>query len=112
MTPALKRLLGDTERLAGLATGHGVGFVDAPVLGTRKPAEEGTLTVLAGGPPALREGGLFDAVGSRTVSVGERPSGNRRQRPFQTTLLMPVWLSPGSGDRWGTARSRARGGGW
>jgi 3-hydroxyisobutyrate dehydrogenase len=67
--------LGDTERLADLAARHGVGFVDAPVLGTRKPAEEGTLTVLAGGPPALREAvaPVFDAVGSRTVWVGERP---------------------------------------
>jgi 3-hydroxyisobutyrate dehydrogenase len=72
--------LGDTERLAGLAAGRGVGFVDAPVLGAREPAEEGTLTVLAGGPPALREAvaPVFDAVGSRTVWVGERPGDGHR----------------------------------
>jgi 3-hydroxyisobutyrate dehydrogenase len=67
--------LDGTERLAQLAAGHAVGFVDAPVLGTRGPAEEGTLTVLASGPEALREAvtPVFDAIGSRTVWVGERP---------------------------------------
>ncbi|MGZ4495382.1 MAG: NAD(P)-dependent oxidoreductase, partial [Nocardioides sp.] len=39
-----------TDTLAGLARELGVAFVDAPVLGTRKPAEDGTLVVLASGP--------------------------------------------------------------
>jgi 3-hydroxyisobutyrate dehydrogenase len=39
-----------TERCAALASEHGVALVDAPVLGTRQPAVEGKLIVLASGP--------------------------------------------------------------
>ena len=39
-----------TERLAALAARHGVAFLDAPVLGTKAPAEQGTLTVLVERP--------------------------------------------------------------
>lgn len=42
-------------RLAAAATEAGVAFLDAPVLGTRKPAQEGTLKILAAGPAELRE---------------------------------------------------------
>jgi len=48
----------DTERLAELAREHGVGFVDAPVLGTKQPAEKGELTVLASGPEEARALGV------------------------------------------------------
>lgn len=50
-------------------------IVDAPVLGTRKPAEDGTLVVLASGDPVLlaRCRPVFETVGSRTVVVGDRP---------------------------------------
>lgn len=50
-------------------------IVDAPVLGTKKPAEDGTLVVLASGEPSLldRCRPVFEAVGSRTVVVGDRP---------------------------------------
>jgi 3-hydroxyisobutyrate dehydrogenase len=59
-------------RLAGLAADAGVGFVDAPVLGTRVPAENGQLVVLAGGSDELRSTvqPVFDAIGSRTMWVG------------------------------------------
>ncbi|TDC91633.1 NAD(P)-dependent oxidoreductase [Saccharopolyspora aridisoli] len=54
----------------------GVTVVDAPVLGTKVPAEKGELVVLAAGAPEVRElvGPLFDAIGSRTQWVGEDPS--------------------------------------
>src|SRR4051794_2174602 len=39
-----------TERLATLAEERGVAFVDAPVSGTKQPAEQGELVVLASGP--------------------------------------------------------------
>jgi 3-hydroxyisobutyrate dehydrogenase len=69
-----------TDRLAALAARHDVGFLDAPVLGTREPAEKGALTVLVGGPSALREAvtPVFDAVGSRTLWVGEEPGAGQR----------------------------------
>ncbi|MEU6556085.1 NAD(P)-dependent oxidoreductase [Streptomyces sp. NPDC046915] len=59
--------------LAGFAREHGLVFYDAPVLGTRQPAEAGQLTVLAAGPEAGRETvtPVFDAVGARTVWAGE-----------------------------------------
>jgi 3-hydroxyisobutyrate dehydrogenase len=69
-----------TDRLAELAAGHDVGFVDAPVLGTKAPAEQGTLTVLASGPSELRDAvtPVFDAIGSKTIWVGERPGDGHR----------------------------------
>ncbi|MGC9538832.1 NAD(P)-dependent oxidoreductase [Streptomyces sp. UG1] len=59
--------------LAAFARDHGLIFYDAPVLGTRQPAEAGQLTVLAAGPSAGRETVIpvFDAVGARTVWTGE-----------------------------------------
>ncbi|MFE4050575.1 NAD(P)-dependent oxidoreductase [Streptomyces sp. YIM B13518] len=59
--------------LAGFAREHGLLFYDAPVLGTRQPAETGQLTVLAAGPAEGRDRvtPVFDAVGARTVWAGE-----------------------------------------
>ncbi|GAB7102269.1 NAD(P)-dependent oxidoreductase [Streptomyces phaeofaciens JCM 4814] len=59
--------------LAAFAGEHGLVFFDAPVLGTRQPAEAGQLTVLAAGPAAHRDAvaPVFDAVGARTVWTGE-----------------------------------------
>jgi 3-hydroxyisobutyrate dehydrogenase len=55
-------------RLAELAAQHGIAFVDAPVLGTRQPAEAGELIVLAAGEERLRDRcrPVFDAIGSQT----------------------------------------------
>lgn len=51
----------------------GGGMLDAPVLGTRKPAEEGNLVVLVSGPSPLIEQArpVFDAIGGRTVVAGD-----------------------------------------
>ncbi|MBK3625013.1 NAD(P)-dependent oxidoreductase [Streptomyces sp. MBT49] len=59
--------------LAAFARAHGLVFFDAPVLGTRQPAEAGQLTVLAAGPSEHRDAvaPVFDAVGARTVWTGE-----------------------------------------
>ncbi|WP_320774565.1 NAD(P)-dependent oxidoreductase [Streptomyces sp. CRN 30] len=61
------------DDLAGFARDHGLVFFDAPVLGTRQPAEAGQLLVLAAGPADARAAvtPVFDAVGSRTVWTGE-----------------------------------------
>ncbi|WP_210492680.1 NAD(P)-dependent oxidoreductase [Patulibacter sp. SYSU D01012] len=71
--------VGDTEGLGDLAEELGVAFVDAPVLGTLKPAEDGTLVVLASGPDAAldRAQPVFDAIGSRTMRVGRAGGGTR-----------------------------------
>jgi len=67
------------DRLAELAAERGVAYVDAPVLGTRQPAEQGQLIVLASGPEEVRERSeqVFDAVGSKTVWLGEAGDGSR-----------------------------------
>ncbi len=68
-----------TRRLVEMAKEHGVAFVDAPVLGTRQPAEQGQLVVLASGPEEVRERceRVFGAVGSKTVWLGEAGAGSR-----------------------------------
>jgi 3-hydroxyisobutyrate dehydrogenase len=59
--------------LAAFAREHDLVFFDAPVLGTRQPAEAGQLLVLAAGPSEHRAAvtPVFDAVGTRTVWTGE-----------------------------------------
>jgi 3-hydroxyisobutyrate dehydrogenase len=77
-----------TERCIELALEHGVGFVDAPVLGTQQPAAEGKLVVMASGRDGLRERvqPLFDAVGQRTMWVGEAGAGSRLK------LVTNAWI--------------------
>lgn len=52
---------------AGTAT-----LLDAPVLGTKQPAEQGSLVPLVSGPPTAIESArpVLDAIGARTVVVG------------------------------------------
>jgi len=68
------------DLLPALADGCGARYIDAPVLGTRQPAEEGRLTVLAAAPEALRDPitPVFGAIGARTVWVSERPGDGTR----------------------------------
>ncbi|MET7764322.1 NAD(P)-dependent oxidoreductase [Streptomyces sp. NPDC005393] len=65
--------LGGIESLAAFAREQDLVFVDSPVLGTKQPAESGQLLVLAAGPNEVRTAiwPVFDAIGSRTVWVGE-----------------------------------------
>jgi 3-hydroxyisobutyrate dehydrogenase len=71
-----------------LASRRGVPMVDAPVLGTRQPAEEGKLVVLASGPADAIEQAepIFDAVGSKTVRLGETDEATRMK------LVLNAWL--------------------
>lgn len=65
-------------RLAAAADEAGVAFLDAPVLGTRTPAEEGTLKVLAAGPAELRErcAPVLAALGTVFGSLSEVGQGS------------------------------------
>ena len=80
--------LAGTARLMGLAADAGARYVDAPVLGTRGPAESGQLTVLASGDDDLCErcSAVFDAFAARTLWLGE---GDRASR-FK--LVMNSWV--------------------
>jgi 3-hydroxyisobutyrate dehydrogenase len=67
-----------TQRCIELAAERGVTFVDAPVLGTKQPAEAGELVVLASGPQeAVQErlAPLFHAVAKKTLWAGEAGDG-------------------------------------
>lgn len=68
-----------TDRAAALAEELGLVLVDAPVLGTKKPAADGALVVLASGPDDAREkvAPVLEAIGSRTMWVGAAGAGTR-----------------------------------
>ncbi|WP_192809794.1 NAD(P)-dependent oxidoreductase [Actinomadura rudentiformis] len=58
--------------MAALASEHGLAFVDAPVQGTKQPAEDGRLVILAAGPESARSAlePVFGAVGKKTMWLG------------------------------------------
>jgi 3-hydroxyisobutyrate dehydrogenase len=78
-----------TERCAEAARRAGVTFAEAPVLGTRQPAEQGALVVLAAGPDAALErcAPVFDAIGQRTLRVGAEPGAASRLK-----LVVNAWV--------------------
>jgi 3-hydroxyisobutyrate dehydrogenase len=68
-----------TEKLLRIAKERGATLVDAPVLGSREPAQRGELVVVASGPADVRPtcAPVFDAVGKKTIWVGEAGAGTR-----------------------------------
>lgn len=78
--------------LAQFAGDHGLVFFDAPVLGTRQPAEAGQLTVLAAGPDDRRDAvaPVFEAVGARTVWTGEEPGAATRLKLVANNWVLAV----------------------
>ena len=64
-----------TARLARLASDAGVTMLDAPVVGTKAPAEQGKLVVLVSGEPSAEPvvRPVLEAVGSQTQWVAEEP---------------------------------------
>ncbi len=62
------------QAVAADASSMSIRVVDAPVLGTKGPAEHAALTVLASGDlEAIGTlGPVFDAIGSKTIVVGDR----------------------------------------
>jgi len=81
-----------TKRCAELANRAGVGFVDAPVLGTRQPAEERKLVVLESGPEEARPRTqpIFDAIAHRTIRAGEAGAGSRLKLVTNSWVLAVV----------------------
>jgi 3-hydroxyisobutyrate dehydrogenase len=65
------------DRLGALRPG--VMFVDAPVSGSKGPAEQGQLLILASGPASAAAvlGPVFGAIGRKTVWLGEAGQGSR-----------------------------------
>jgi 3-hydroxyisobutyrate dehydrogenase len=80
-----------TDGVAALASAErpDVMLLDAPVSGSREPAERGQLTIFASGPGEARSrvAPLFDALGQRTIWVGETGAGTRLK------LVNNTWLA-------------------
>jgi 3-hydroxyisobutyrate dehydrogenase len=79
-----------TERIADRAGDRrpDVMFVDAPVSGSKGPAEEGHLTIFASGPDDARARitPIFDAIGQRTIWVGPAGLGSSLKLVNNTML--------------------------
>jgi 3-hydroxyisobutyrate dehydrogenase len=67
-------------------------LLDAPVSGSKDPAEQGQLTIFASGPEEVRPRvePLFNALGQRTVWVGALGAGMRLK------LVANTWLALGA----------------
>ena len=70
------------ERLAAFAEQHGLVFYDAPVQGTRQPAEQAQLIIIASGPERTRAfiQPVFDAIGKRTLWLSDEGASGASSR--------------------------------
>ena len=79
------------ERVAALVDAEraDVTLLDAPVSGSKVPAEQGQLTIFASGPGEARSrvAPLFEALGRRTIWVGAVGDGSRLK------LVNNTWLA-------------------
>jgi 3-hydroxyisobutyrate dehydrogenase len=79
------------ERVAAMVAADrpDVILLDAPVSGSKDPAERGQLTIFASGPDVARPRvtPLFDALGQRTIWAGNAGSGTRLK------LVANTWLA-------------------
>ncbi len=73
---------------AKLAHNKGALFLEAPVAGSKKPAEDGTLTIMAAGDQALYETALpaFEKMGKKIMFLGE--TGNGARMKLANNLVM------------------------
>jgi 3-hydroxyisobutyrate dehydrogenase len=86
-TIGVEATLRTRDRLAALRPD--VMFVDAPVSGSKGPAEQGQLLILAAGPPTAVSvvAPVFDIIGRKTVWLGEAGKGS------QMKLLVNAYMS-------------------
>ncbi|MDG4768319.1 NAD(P)-dependent oxidoreductase [Solwaraspora sp. WMMD406] len=82
-----------TGELAAGCTAHGVGFLDAPVLGSRPQAEAGTLIFLAGGDPSVvrRVEPVLRRMGGAVHHMG--PSGTGARMKLLVNALFAVQVA-------------------
>jgi 3-hydroxyisobutyrate dehydrogenase len=89
-TIGVEATLGLAERLGQLRPD--TLFVDAPVSGSKGPAETGQLLVLASGPPEAEPvlAPVFDAVGRKTTWLGPAGQGSRMKLVVNSYLCFLV----------------------
>jgi len=82
-----------TELAARLAQHRpDVTFLDAPVSGSKGPAESGQLLIFASGPPQAQPvvGPAFDAIGRKTLWLGDAGHGSRMKLVVNAYLSMLI----------------------
>jgi 3-hydroxyisobutyrate dehydrogenase len=88
------------DDLIAFAAQHSIALADAPVQGTRQPAEEGKLLVLCACEQALRDRlqPVFDVIGTRTIWVADTSSGGAASRLKLATHTYVGALTHGIGE--------------
>jgi 3-hydroxyisobutyrate dehydrogenase len=81
-----------SDRLAHLAARHGVTFVDAPVSGSSRPAEDGQLVILAAGAPSTRPRlePIFEPLARQILWLDRVGDGSRLKLALNNWLAVLV----------------------
>lgn len=84
-----------SRRIAARLRERGVAFVDAPVSGGKRGAEEGTLTVMCGGDAAdvERVRPVLAAFGKYVVHCGDVGAGDMVKAVNQALLAIHIWAT-------------------
>ena len=82
-----------SRRIAGRLATKNVGFIDAPVSGGVRGAEEGTLTVMCGGDAddLARVRPVIEAFGKKIVHCGPVGAGDAVKAMNQALLALTIW---------------------
>jgi 3-hydroxyisobutyrate dehydrogenase len=88
------------DDVIAFADKHSIALADAPVQGTRQPAEEGKLLVFCACAPELRDRlePVFNTIGSRTIWVADSSSGGEASRLKLATHTYIAALTHGLGE--------------
>jgi 3-hydroxyisobutyrate dehydrogenase len=84
-----------SRRIAERVRARGVTFVDAPVSGGKRGAEEGTLTIMCGGDAAAveRVRPVLSAFGKNIVHCGDVGAGDMVKAVNQALLGIHIWAT-------------------
>ncbi len=77
-----------TKKMASISKKYGIQFLDAPVAGSKEPAEKGELIFLVGGDTELvnKCAPFFDTMGKKYIHVGENGKGTSLKMVFNLLL--------------------------
>lgn len=81
-----------TQKLAGLCKAKGISYLDAPVSGSVKPAEDAQLIIMAGGQKADfdRAQPVFNVLGKASLLLGDNGAGNNAKLAINLFLAIVV----------------------
>jgi len=81
-----------TKKLAALCAERGIGYLDAPVSGSVKPAQDAQLIIMAGGKQADfdRAQPVFNALGKLSLLLGDSGAGNNAKLAINLFLAITI----------------------